>query len=359
MATDHRELLWDPVAPRPAPETIPCVTGAFDVIVHRAGEDGFAFLHDCTIAEHQGTLFAAWYNCPQAEMQGSALIRGRRSRDGGRTWSAAEVIAQDREGRGVMYVPAVLLSHAGTLHAFVATMVGPDLVTGCESFMLDEAADRWVGCGPMAGPFLPNGTPRRMADGCFLLPGRMAHRPGEKPLLPAVAISRGDELTAPWQVIPLLPSPMLPDGGTLRYPETTAFVDGLAITALVRRDGGNSLLFTSPDGGRTWSGPCEHNFPTGAAKMCAGTLSTGQRYLLSNTTTAGYRELLTIAVGRPGAKALCRLWAVRHGYAEALQAGPEWSYPAAVEADGRLFVVYTSQKRHCVLTALPVEALAI
>ena len=71
-----------------------------DVMVHRAGADGYDFLHDAAIVQHKGTLFAAWYNCPQGEMVGQSLIRGRRSQDGGRTWSGVEVIASDHKNKG-------------------------------------------------------------------------------------------------------------------------------------------------------------------------------------------------------------------------------------------------------------------
>jgi hypothetical protein len=52
------------------------------------------------------------------------------------------------------------------------------------------------------------------------------------------------------------------------------------------------------------------------------------------------------------------MWKVRDGYDSALKAGPEWSYPCAVEADRKLYIVYTSEKHHCVLTVIPLESLA-
>jgi len=96
----------------------------------------------------------------------------------------------------------------------------------------------------------------------------------------------------------------------------------------------------------------------GAAKMYGGILSTGQRYVIANMPTSGYRDLLVVAASHPREPTFSSLWKLRDGYAENLGVGSEWSYPSAVEWDGFLYVVYTSEKRHCVMSAIPVEALA-
>ena len=351
--------LWDANTPLPAAESLRRPAGATDVMVQRAGADRYHFLHDSAIVAHKGVLFAAWYNCPRGEMQGESLIRGRRSQDGGRTWSKVEVIAADRHKRGILYVPVAFLSWRGRLYAFVTNMKGgPDRVHQCEVFLLDEKTQAWTSRGFVAGAFLPNCSPKRMDDGNFLMAGRMADRPGRKPMIPAVAISRGERLTEPWSLVRLLPAGRLDNGRTIRCPETTAIVEGKLVTALVRREKRNSLVFFSRDEGRTWSAPSEHNLPMASSKIYAGTLSTGQRYVLCNLPSRVRRNLLVIAVSRPGQKAFSRMWKVRHGYCQALQAGPEWSYPCAVESEGKLHVVYTSQKNHCVMTTIPLSSLS-
>lgn len=70
------------------------------------------------------------------------------------------------------------------------------------------------------------------------------------------------------------------------------------------------------------------------------------------------RDLLILAVSRPGQKALSRMWKVRNGPSTKLRCGPEWSYPCAIESDGNLWVVYTSEKHPCVLTRSPLDSLA-
>jgi hypothetical protein len=322
-------------------------------MVHRA-DAAFGFLHDNAVAWHGDTLFAAWYNCPAWEMAESSCIRGRRSRDGGRSWSGAEVIASDGKGRGVLYVPVVLLSQAGTLFAFVSNMTGADQVTRCEAFVLDRISGQWESRGFIAGPFLPNCAPLKMADGRFIMAGRMARQAGAKPETPAVALSAGADVTAPWTTVPMAgeanPLPREP------FPESTLWIDGPDITAVVR----GGFVFTSPDYGQSWKGPFRHTLPAEASKLYAGTLSTGQRYLLWNRPDPGgaERNLLTLAVGRPGGRDLAAMWKLRHGPEGALQAGPQWSYPCAIEHDGNLYVIYTSEKKHSVMTVVPVEALS-
>ncbi len=346
--------LWDEQVPWPALHERQRPEGAVDVLVHRACEE-YRFLHDNAVVWHADTLFAAWYNCPRHEMQEASAIRGRRSRDGGRTWSGVEVIADDRAGKGILYVPVAFLSHGGTLYAYVTNMVGADLVVNCEVFALDEAAGRWESRGFIADMFLPNCTPVRMDDGNFIMAGRVADRPRTKPEWPAVAISDGENLARPWTVVRLMDERLPP------FPETTVWVDGADVTAMVRAPGGGRA-FTSGDYGRTWSGPLPNNLPIEHSKLYAGLLSTGQRYLVWNVPAepgGRRRNELVIGVGRPGGQRLAAVWQIRHGHSPELGVGPEWSYPYAVEHDGKLYVIYTSQKNHSAMTIIPVESLAI
>ena len=80
--------------------------------------------------------------------------------------------------------------------------------------------------------------------------------------------------------------------------------------------------------------------------------------MLCNLPSNRYRDLLVIAVSRPGEKVFSKMWKLRDGDCQALKSGPEWSYPCAIEYDGKLYVVYTSEKHHCVLTTIPLQSLA-
>jgi hypothetical protein len=357
---NSRHVVWDNNVPFPLQENMFYLEGAIDVMVHRAGSDNYNFLHDAAIVEHKNILYAAWYNCPSGEMQGSSLIRGRRSKDNGLTWSDIEIIANDKEKKGIMYVPVTFLSHKGVLYAFISNMEGgPDRVTRCEVFILNEKNNSWSSFGFITAPFLPNCSPLKMKNNNFIMAGRMASEPGQKPIIPAVAISQGDKLTKKWDVIPLNYNKKLPPGENPDFPETTVMVDENNITAFVRNHSKYPIVFLSNDFGRSWSDPKVHNFPFASSKIYAGTLSTGQNYVLANIVSKGYRDLLTIAASRPGEKQFSKIWKIRDGYSEKLRAGAEWSYPCATEYDGKLYIVYTSEKHHCCLTIIPVAALKI
>jgi hypothetical protein len=354
--------LWDEQAPWPSLDKRQRPEGAVDVLVHRATEE-YQFLHENAVVWHGNTLFAAWYNSPQYEISGSALIRGRRSRDGGKTWSTVEVIAADNEGKGLFYVPVTLFSHGGTLYAYVATMVDHDKVVNCEVYVLDEATDQWEFRGVIADMFQPHCTPMLIEDGNYIMAGRASLSPGTIGEWPAVAISDGTNFTDPWTVI------RLSEDRLRRFPEPTVWVDGKNITAISRSNPDQppqpssnvvGRVFTSSDYGRNWRGPILHNQPDLAnSKLYAGMLTSGQRYLVWTTPSGGYRNELVIAVSRPGEKHLAAVWQLQHGRSEELGVGPEWSYPYAVEHDGKLYVIYTSQKKHSVMTIIPVKSLEL
>ncbi len=355
--------LWDPAVPFPAPEALAPPPGSRAAVVHRA-DDAYGFLHDCQIAMHRGTLFASWYNCPRSEMEEASLIRGRCSTDGGNTWSAPVEIAR-APGGAFMYVPNVFGVHDGALWCFALRMGEADRkLDGLDVFRLDDASGAWRCAGHLDLDFLPNHPPIPLDDGRAVMAGRIPAVAGERPLVPAVAFSAGADWCASWEIRPLLAP-----GETLPCPETALLPGDGDWIAIIRpgdwvkgNPGRTALVSTSNDGGRTWSPPVPSNLPMQPAKAFAGTLGTGQRYLIGNSPGRpdGWgRELLTLAVTRPGENRFSRMWALQDGPDPELGCGPEWSYPCAVEADGTLYVIYTSEKRHSVLRAIPVTSLGV
>jgi hypothetical protein len=172
---------------------------------------------------------------------------------------------------------------------------------------------------------------------------------------PVVMISHGQEFTK-WDTIKI----PVPKGMRISFGETTVQADGGAVLAVIRPANQKvALVSLSKNFGRTWSETRLSNYPMADAKPYMGTLSTGQRYLVSNMKS---RDTLVIAVSRPGEKTFCKVWRVRHGRRDPLYKGAakhgSWAYPYAHEYDGKLYIVYSVAKEDCGLSIIPIKSLA-
>ena len=177
----------------------------------------------------------------------------------------------------------------------------------------------------------------------------------------AVAISQGDDFTR-WKKIIIPVSKKLNMWG-----ESTVIVNGNRITNISRYGAQPiALIATSEDFGRTWNTMLPSNLPMATSKPYAGTLSTGQRYLICTTTadSRGKRSPLTIAVSKPGESVFSQVFVIRHSVHSN---GPgvsdpraDFSYPYAIEHDGKLYVGYT-HKSHAAneLAVIPIEKLRL
>ena len=203
--------------------------------------------------------------------------------------------------------------------------------------------------------------PLPLADGNWIMAGlRAANGYDFKGHLPAVAISRGDDFTA-WDLVVIPASPGLGD----IWGESTVIVDGPLVTNISRYGAKPvALVATSTDSGRTWTPAAPSNLPMATSKPYAGTLSTGQRFLACTTTadSGGGRSPLTIAVSKPGAEEFSKVFVIRHSLSDKTPGvsdkRADFSYPYAVEHDGKLYVGYT-HKSHVAneLAVIPVVAL--
>ena len=205
--------------------------------------------------------------------------------------------------------------------------------------------------------------PVQMPDRNWIMAGlRIGGQYGAEGNLPAVAISHGDDLMR-WDLIVLPAAPRL---GTV-WGESTVIVEGKRILNISRYGKqARALLSVSEDCGRTWTPTAPSNLPMATSKPYAGMLSTGQRYLVCTTTadTGGARSPLTIAVSKAGASVLSKVFLIRHSV---FPEGPgvsapkaDFSYPYAVEFEGKLYIGYT-HKSHVAneLAVIPVSSLEI
>ncbi len=349
--------LWDRNAPFPAFDEMPDLDRVTHVSLEKAQPGGYHYLHESAIAWHHGTLYVCWANHRLSEVNvKDELIRGRRSTDGGFTWSPTETwVAAPHEGADSFNHP-VLASHQERLWGFFTRWDQEKPST--EVLSLDEASGRWESQARIPG-FLPFRPPMQLRDGNWIMGGELFWYES------AVAISRGDDFTA-WETVQL----PRPEDVKLVFPETALMDQGDRLVAICRPSNAHSApASVSEDCGRTWTPLRYSNFPLTASQPYCGKLSTGQHYLITDNLEQG-RALLQIAVTRAGERTFSRVWKIRHqqfpkvrlfgGWGEGSRVGcpTEWSYPAAVEHDGDLYVSYTQGKEDCVLSIIPVRVLA-
>ena len=349
-------LLWDPNQPFPSHEEMLDLDYATHVMVERAVQGGYHYLHETRIAWYHDILYVCWANHRIRETNKKGeLIRGKHSADGGRTWSPAEVWAAPPQNGAESYNIPTLAVHEDRLWGFFTRWDNEEPST--ELFTMDDVSGRWQTLGRRIPGFIPFRPPMRMADGNWIISGELSWTQA------AVAISHGHDFTT-WDVVPI----RHPEDMVLRFPETTLMKQDHALLAICRTiEAPTAPVAESRDGGRTWTLLQSSNFPMRAQPFC-GELSTGQHYLITNNLEAG-RTLLSIAVTRPGGVIFERIWKIRHQpfprrrLLNASQTAPgsltQWSYPSAVEHGGNLYVSYTHAKQDCGLSIIPLEALQV
>ena len=354
--------LWDAQVKLPKAAELPVLDGVeFHVIKKKAPDvDGAKWTLGVGLAWHQGRLFASYGFNKGDENTPTEEAHVRVSDDAGKTWSAPVVMDQGEGNLGVSH--GVFLSHGGHLWAFMGAFYDHFQRTHTRAYWLDETTGQWQAKGTVLNDgFWPMQEPQKMADGNWIMAGaRVAKGYDFSGDPPAVAISHGDDFTK-WDLV------VLPLDRRLRsvWGESTVIVKGRHITNISRYGGkALALIATSDDFGRTWSTALPSNLPMATSKPYAGTLSTGQRYLVCTTTadTGGKRSPLTIAVSKPGESVLSQVFVIRRSL---FPEGPgvsseraDFSYPYAIEHDGRLYVGYT-HKSHAAneLAVIPVEKL--
>ena len=340
-ADTNAASLWSG-GPVPKTADTPVLAGTeFRVIKpYEFDKDGYRFLHGVALAWHAGKLYASFGHNTGGENTDTEEARVRVSEDGGQTWGAVTTIDDgDEPGVGVSH--GVFLSHAGRLWAFHGAYSGTLEKVHTRAYILDEGTGAWERKGTvLEGGFWPLQEPLRMDDGNWIMAGISVGKGNPA----AVAISHGKDFTT-WDLV-VIPKP----ADLKMWGESAVFLDGKRVVNIARCDGKQpeALVAVSEDFGRTWSESRPTNLPMAASKPYAGTLSTGQRYLVCSTTADGgnRRSPLTIAVSRFKEDTFSKIFVIRHArFSEGPgESNPKCalSYPYAIERDGKLYVGYSN-----------------
>ena len=204
-------------------------------------------------------------------------------------------------------------------------------------------------------PFKLNTNVYHLPDGRLMLPGRIAEM-DSFPNTPAVLISDSGKIDAQWRLVYIRPDGSLADGSNLEHPEIAAMIEGNIIYMFCRDDERRvPLMYTSEDFGECWEGPFEIDIPFSNSKIYAGDLSDGRHYVIGNLYPD--RGRLAVFFTEPGGTAFTEGFMLQDGVNAALGYGKRWHYPAAWEADGKLYVIYTvsieEPKRGAILSVIP------
>jgi len=336
--------LWDEKLPVPkSAELLPLEDVEFHVIKHRVPEqDGYNWLHGVALAWHNNLLITSFGHNAGKENTASEVANGRISTDNGSTWGPVFQI-DDGEEENLAVSHGVFLSHEEKLWAFQGAFYNKMEQTHTRAYLFNEKTKQWQKLGVVIEDgFWPMQEPLLMNDGNYIMAGIVAKKPDIPGNPAAVAISHGTDFTK-WELV------VIPRPDDLRmWGESTVIVDGSHITNIARYHSKPlALVSESNDYGRIWTPVAESNLPMTTSKPYAGTLSTGQRYLVCTTTadSGKARSPLTIAVTRPGEKQFSRIYkirdAVHHGPGES-HPQSRLSYPYAIEHNEKLYVGYSN-----------------
>lgn len=360
-----RVSLWDERFALLPATNLPTVIGAeFHVIKkQRPDADSCNWTLGVGLAWHKGDFYASYgFNKDADENTPTEEAHVRVSSDGGRTWGTPVVMDRGEGNLGVSH--GVFLSHGGQLWAFMGAFYDKFSRTHTRAYTLNETTSAWVPHGIVVeGGFWPMQEPQKMNDGNWIMAGvRVSHGYDVAADLPAVAISRGDDFTH-WDLVVI---PVAPGLGNI-WGESTVIMEDRRITNISRYGAkALALVSVSQDYGHTWTPSSPSNLPMATSKPYAGILSTGQRFLVCTTTadTGGRRSPLTIAVSKPGESMFCKVFVIRRSVfpegSGVSDPKADFSYPYAVEHDGRLFIGYT-HKSHAAneLAVIPIRSLEI
>ena len=336
--------LWDTQQTLPKTSDIPMVKGARFAVIKRYefAKDGYRFLHGLGLVFHKDRMYASFGHNKGAENTDTEEARYAVSEDQGKTWSPVTTMAAGQPGTGVSH--GSFLSHQGRLWAFMGAYQGSMRDIHTRAYVLDESTRQWQPKGTVIeGGFWPMQEPLKMDDGNWIMSGICVGKHLTPPSNPAaVAISHGDDLTK-WDLVPIPKPP-----GVKIWGESTVFLSGRRVTNISRYgEEHRALVAVSEDYGRTWTESLPSNLPMVTSKPYAGTLSTGQHYLVCTTVAdVSKRSPLTIALTRPGKTVFSRVLVIRHAE---FPEGPgeshpkaALSYPYAIEHEGHLYVGYSN-----------------
>jgi len=294
------------------------------------------------IAAFRDALYTVWCLHFHRMPQGLSTICGKVSRDGGSSWTPLQFLAEDVSGR-IHYGPSAFGCYDGKLYLIQNQWIDTPAAQTLEIRKLDSASERFLPYRSLPISFIPSGNLMQLPNGTLILPGRTRlHSPYDN--VPAVLIAESGRMDDEWRMIPVMEDNALPDGSRLICPHTDLLYCGDALYLFCRNDRRKvPLVFVSHDFGVSWSTPMRCDLPYAeGGRLCSGTLSTGENYLILNAECSDkryYHSKLCIYFSRKHSMVFDRELVLFDGKKECAAPVDVCNQPNAVEHDGKLHVI--------------------
>jgi len=350
-AQAHRLLLDD--ASLAEPMKLPVAKGRTStVFAGKKGQSQFN-LHSYLI-HFQGQFFAAWSSAAAEEEDPDQQILFSTSRDG-HAWAVAKTLAADPDGpQGPLrWIARGLFIRDGKLHALGARVASAEYrLRGKEVVWKDLTliwfewtGSAWKSKGVFAPDCMNNFPPERLGDRLF-----MPCRDSKMELFAAYA---SPSQPTRWKYERLAAPPPFE-----RLDEPSWYLGADGVAHLVIRDNNRSrrlIHMFSRDQGKTWSPAVQTNYPDATSKNYIGRLSSGAYYLINNPNPAG-RDPLAVSFSKDG-------WSFGQPQAIRINAPSRrfrkgtgtLQYPHAIEHNGSLFAIYSTNKEDIEVTEIPLQ----
>lgn len=316
-------------------------TSPFTDTVIRLPDEEFRFLHESAVIEFKGVLFAAWYSCPEKELQGYTPIHGARSFDGGKTWTEMVRWADDPTEQEMYCAPAFLVEN-GALYMFVNTMRGFDNINSLELYKWNETTNTFDKQWRRTMNFKMNANPVKLSNGKLVISGRTGEM-GKNPLNPALLISDSATANGDWRIVQV-------DDTQVQAPETSVVEINKILYMFCRNEPGSvgtelsvaeaPLVYVSKDYGETWSQPATHDIPLRAVKLYAGTFSDGRNYVIGNIESSG-RTRLAMYVSEPNSCRFTKRIVLYDTKDAPIENTVMCHYPCVYEQNGKVYITVT------------------
>lgn len=299
-------------------------------------DEKLSFLHEAAIIEYRGVLYASWYNCPQKELQGYTPICGKRSYDGGKTWSELEIIADDKTER-ILYCPPVYGIDGDKLYMLINQMVAPDHIHSLDLYVLNTENEKFELCWSKSIPFKLNTNVVTLPNGKLMLPGRVG-KLDRFPNTPAVLISDSGRINGDWRLVKIAENGDMADDTQLVHPEISVICAENVLYMFCRNDQRRvPLVYISNDFGENWSAAHSHDIPYVSSKIYCGDLKDGRHYMVCNTERFD-RSKMVVYFTDDKTKNFKKELVL---FDDATKSWGSCHYPAAYEFDDKLYIIAT------------------